>query len=92
MTLHTNQVGMNRTGIQMSPIDSKAMQDVDPSMISDEPGDESALADLRNDYIANADTLGSVPLPGTVNGALTMGFSILKGRSPQKGDVCRLVD
>jgi hypothetical protein len=83
MTIHTDQVGMNRTGIQMSPIDSKAMQDVDPSMISDEPGDESALADLRNDYIANADTLGSVPLPGTVNGALTMGFSILKGGSPQ---------
>lgn len=83
MTLHTDQVGMNRTGIQMSPIDSKAMQDVDPSMISDEPGDESALADLRNDYIANADTLGSVPLPGTVNGALNMGFAILKGGSPQ---------
>ncbi|MES2325263.1 MAG: ferritin-like domain-containing protein [Pseudomonadota bacterium] len=83
MTLHTDQIGMNRTGIQMSPIDSKAMQNVDPSMTSEEPGDESALADLRNAYITDADTLGSVPLPGTVSGVLNMGFAILKGGSPQ---------
>jgi rubrerythrin len=82
MALHTEHIGMNRTGIQMSPIDSKAMQNVDPSMIGADGGDESALADIRNDYIANADALGSVPLPGTVTGAMNMGFQMLKGDSP----------
>ena len=83
MTLQTEHVGMNRTGIQMSPIDSKLMQDVDPSLTPVELGDESALAELRNDYIANADALGSVPLPGTFTGAVSMGVQFLKGDSPQ---------
>ena len=82
MALQTEHVGMNRTGIQMSPIDSKAMQNVDPSMIGADVGDESALADIRNDYIANADALGSVPLPATITGAMNMGFQMLKGDSP----------
>ena len=83
MALQTNPIGMNRTGIQMSPVDSKAMQEVDPDLVgADDGGDESALADIRNDYIINADTLGSVPLPGTVAGALQVGVGLLKGDSP----------
>lgn len=74
---------MNRTGIQMSPIDSKAMQDVEPGMMADDGGDESALADMRNRYIADADALGSIPLPGTLSGAVSMGVQALKGDSPQ---------
>lgn len=83
MALQTVNIGMNRTGIQMSPIDSKAMQDVDPAMQGNDHGDESALADIRNDYIANADALGSVPLPGTLSGALAQGIRMLRGDSPQ---------
>jgi hypothetical protein len=79
----TEQVGMNRTGIQMSPIDSAAMQEVDPALAAGDLGDESALAELRNAYILDADTLGSVPLPGTIAGAVNMGVSLLKGDSPQ---------
>lgn len=74
---------MNRTGIQMSAIDSKAMQDVDPAMTGGDGGDESALADMRNDYIANADSLGSIPLPGNITGAVSMTIQALKGDSPQ---------
>ena len=83
MTLHSGHVGMNRTGIQMSPIDSKAMQEIDPSMTGADGGDDSALAEMRNDYIANADSLGSIPLPGTVTGAVSMTLQALKGDSPQ---------
>lgn len=83
MTLHSSHLGMNRTGIQMSPIDSKAMQEVDPAMAGGDSGDESALAEVRNDYIANADTLGSIPLPGSLKGALSMTMRALKGDSPQ---------
>lgn len=82
MTLHTEHVGMNRTGIQMSPIDSKLMQDVDPSMQSDDGGDESALADMRTEYIINADTLGSVPIPATLTGVVTTTMKMLSGESP----------
>ncbi len=82
MTLQTEQVGMNRTGIQMSPIDSKAMQDMVPATATSDATDDAALAELRGDYITNADSLGSVPLPGTFTGAVTMGLGMLKGDSP----------
>jgi ferritin-like protein len=82
MSLPTQHIGLNRTGIQMSPIDSKAMQEVDAAMVGAEGGDESALADMRNAYIANADALGSVPLPGTLSGVLKMGMGLLQGDSP----------
>lgn len=74
---------MNRTGIQMSPHDSKAMQEVGPAAMPDDGVGEIALAELRSDYISNADALGSVPLPGTLSGAVTAGMSMLKGESPQ---------
>ncbi|NHZ94701.1 ferritin Dps family protein [Massilia sp. CCM 8734] len=76
-------MGMNRTGIQMSPIDSKAMQELEPTVTSDDGVGDTALAELRSDYIANADALGSVPLPGTLSGAVNVGMSMLKGHSPQ---------
>lgn len=82
-TVQQEHMGMNRTGIQMSPIDSKAMQELEPSVTSDDGVGEIALAELRSDYIANADALGSVPLPGTLTGAVTVGMSLLKGDSPQ---------
>lgn len=77
-------MGMNRTGIQMSPFDTNAMQSNPPeSMKPATPGDESALADMRGNYISTADPVGSVPVPGTVRGALTTGVSLLTGDQPQ---------
>jgi hypothetical protein len=66
----------------MSPIDTKEMLNVDESERG-QAGDESALVDVRSSYIADADGLGSIPLPGTVTGAVTMGVQMLKGDSPQ---------
>lgn len=83
MTTHTEHIGMNRTGIQMSPIDSKAMTDVDPDLMEGNEGDNSPMAELRSPYILEADTLGSVPLPGTVTGMVSIGAQMLKGESPQ---------
>jgi rubrerythrin len=79
MAHQTEHVGMNRTGIAMSPIDSKAML----ADVAGEPGDETAGVDLRSAYIADSDGLGSIPLPATVTGAITMGVHLLKGESPQ---------
>ena len=82
MAQQAEHVGMNRTGVQMSPIDTKAMLEDDGS-VRGAPGDESALVDARSPYIADSDGLGSIPLPGTVTGAVTMGVHMLKGDSPQ---------
>jgi hypothetical protein len=75
-------MGMNRTGVQMSPIDTKAMLKDDGS-IRGEEGDESALVDMRSSYIADSEGVGSIPLPGTVSGAVSMGVQMLRGDSPQ---------
>lgn len=78
------QTGMNRTGLQMSPFDAGAMQSPVPtSMTPATPGDDTALAEMRSTYIANAEPLGSVPIPGTIRGAITTGVSALTGNHPQ---------
>ena len=82
MAQQTEHVGMNRTGIQMSPIDTKAMLDTSGAQRG-EGGDESALVEMRSDYIANSDGIGSIPMPGTLTGAVAMGVNMLKGDSPQ---------
>ena len=82
MTVHTEHIGTNRTGIHISPVDSKAMQEFDPPLASRSAGN-SAPASIRNDDIANADTPGSAPLPGPVTVAFSMGINALKGDSPQ---------
>lgn len=77
-------VGMNRTGVQMSPFGTSAMQSGMPtSMTPATPGDDSALAEVRSRYIAEADPVGSVPVPGTIKGALTTGVYMLTGDQPQ---------
>lgn len=73
-------MGMNRTGIQMSPVDARAMQEIAPDV--PELEGEAALATVRSAYIAEADALGSVPLPGTLRGAVSTGSTLLKGESP----------
>lgn len=82
MAAPTEHLGMNRTGIQMSPLATKAMLDVGETECG-EGGGESALAGLRGAYIADAGGVGSIPLPATVCGAVTMGVHMLSGDSPQ---------
>jgi rubrerythrin len=76
-------LGMNRTGIQMSPFDATEMQQGMPPMVPGTPGDDSALAELRSEYFEAADVVGSVPIPGTIRGVVTTGLSMLTGKSPQ---------
>lgn len=76
-------MGMNKTGMQMSPLDSSTMQSPPPSTISATPGDESAVADMRGIYANDAESVGSVPMPGTMTGVVSTGMSMLAGNSPQ---------
>jgi rubrerythrin len=74
MAQQTEHLGMNRTGVQMSPIDTAAMQGSDNAPIRGAPGDERALLDAREAVIIAAGDIGSMPVPGT---------SPLKGDRPQ---------
>src|SRR5689334_18738306 len=75
-----NPIGMNRTGLQMSPQDSQRLLETADNML---PADPQALAVIRKRYIDEADPLGSVPLPGTVKGALVTGAKLITGQHPQ---------
>ena len=79
--MEKEHMGMNRTGIHMSPADARKMQDMVPD-VAELPAD-AALASARGPYIAEADALGSVPLPGTLRGAVSTGATLLKGERPQ---------
>jgi len=82
-------LGHNRTGMQMSPQHAKEMLEgaqlteaAAPSESADIP-DGEALSAMRQEYIASADPLGSVPAPATVKGAAKSGAKMLTGRRPQ---------
>ena len=83
MAQQTEHLGLNRTGVQMSPIDTAAMQDSDNAPIRGAPGDERALLDAREAVIMGAGDIGSMPMPGTVAGAVSLGLHMLKGDRPQ---------
>lgn len=76
------QIGMNRTGIQMSPKDSKRMLEANEQAVIP-GGDESGVMEMRLDYISEAEPVGTVPMPGTAKGAVKTGAKKLTGRSPE---------
>ncbi|KQW43272.1 MULTISPECIES: ferritin-like domain-containing protein [unclassified Roseateles] len=89
-------LGHNRTGIQMSPMDTAAMRhgadeiadaieptDVDAELLSADVRGDLADAQLRESYASEADGLGSVPMPATLTGVAKSGVDMLTGKRPQ---------
>jgi hypothetical protein len=83
MAQQHEHVGMNRTGIQMSPLETGRMLDDDDILTRGTPGDDSAALQLREAYIADSGGIGSIPAPGTVTGMVSMGVDMLTGDKPQ---------
>jgi ferritin-like protein len=77
------QLGRNRTGIDASPMKRGEMLEGSERMMPATEGSEEAAAQVRSDYIREADPIGSVPLPGTAKGALESGTQMLTGNRPQ---------
>jgi hypothetical protein len=76
-------LGMNRTGIQMSPFDTKEMENalnIDTEQMAS--GNASGMAQMRSVYINEADDIGSVPMPGNMKGMLKTGVSKMTGNEP----------
>lgn len=75
-------MGMNRTGIDMSPIHSKKMMHVDEGI--PQTTDGSSTVDMIEDYfLEEADPLGSVPLPGTIKGVAKASLKMASGHHPE---------
>jgi hypothetical protein len=85
------ELGTNRTGTQMSPRHFRAMQEGVEAMTAaieggggniavaaGEPA-QLAIANMRADYLHEAEPLGSVPVPGTLKGAARSGVDMLTG-------------
>jgi bacterioferritin (cytochrome b1) len=83
------QLGRNRTGMQMSPLHSELLlqgaEDTEP--LSDPAAalqPESTLAaELRREYVNDAEALGSMPPPATLKGAMKSGAGALANRRMQ---------
>lgn len=78
-------LGMNKTGAQMSPMATKSMQSYadENSPFIEDPMEEQAISSVRSEYAHEADKVGSVPLPGTLTGAVSTGLSKLAGKNPE---------
>jgi hypothetical protein len=77
----SGDVGLNKTGIATSPIDSKdIIQEAERAKFSS-PGDESGILAMRAVYSKESGTqgLGTVPVPATLKGMAKTGMELLKG-------------
>lgn len=75
-------LGMNRTGIDMSPIHSKKMMQVDDDIPLTTDGN-TTTANIEDYFLENAEPLGSVPLPGTVKGVAKASLKMASGHHPE---------
>ncbi len=79
----TTVLGKNRTGIDMSPIDAKEMIAFTKVTPPSSKGDEQAIAEMRGQYIREAEPIGSVPPPGTLKGVASTVLEKLTGKNPE---------
>lgn len=75
-------IGMNRTGIKASPIDSKkTIEGAQQSKLVD-PQDGLRLSEERLEWSNEAEPVGTMPPPGSVKGLLKTAMEKLKGKEP----------
>lgn len=83
-SIDATRLGANRTGMQMSPAHAKEMMDnTELEAAQAETLDGQAIAEMRADYVREADPIGSVPAPGTMKGMMKSGAKMMKGNRPQ---------
>lgn len=76
---NATEMGKNRTGIDMSPVDNEVLIDAALQTVPSMDGDESAIDETRAEYLSRGASIGSVPPPGTVKGAATAVLDMAKG-------------
>ncbi len=76
------ELGMNRTGLGMSPVDSKTMIDAAAKTQPSSPADGEKILGMRVEYGKQADPIGTVPPPPTMKGVAKAALDRLKGTHP----------
>lgn len=76
-------IGANRTGAASAPDRAKAMADAVRLYSPPTEIDTSASASERGDYIAEAETIGSIPPPASLKGAVKSKVDKLMGEQPE---------
>src|SRR4051812_7551585 len=74
------KIGANRTGMAVSPAMMPRMQELTEMTMPTSEGDDESLGEIRLDYIAQADPVGSVPPPLTAKGLLKSGMKAVQGK------------
>lgn len=74
--------GMNRTGMDMSPMDSQEVVVGATIMPPSSVGDDSAIANVMAHYARREERVGTMPPPGTLKGAVKAALHALKGDAP----------
>ncbi len=77
------EMGKNRTGIDMSPMHSERMISGAEELTVDSDERVPSIAALQRQYIEEADPVGSVPVPGTLRGALKTAGKKATGKNPE---------
>jgi hypothetical protein len=80
--MESTSLGMNRTGAAMSADGTRAMLDASAELTPMETIDVGLMKASRMQYIAEADTVGSIPPPTSVKGVVKSGVAKLKGGNP----------
>lgn len=78
----SSELGTNKTGVDMSPILTKEMThagDLAPATV----GGSQEFMEIKQYFLETADPLGSVPLPGTVKGAVKSVMKMATGKHPE---------
>ena len=79
----STQMGVNRTGVDASPILSKEMAKGSEKYTPASAPNGDAMDDIERQYIEESESIGSVPVPGTISGALKAAMKKMTGRNPE---------
>ena len=79
----STQMGMNRTGMDSSPIHGKAMASGARQYSPQARDGNGRIAALESSYFKAGHPVGSVPMPGTLKGAAKSMMEKLGGRNPE---------
>jgi rubrerythrin len=73
--------GKNRTGIALSPIDSKELIEAALNTTPSMAGDDETASAMRLDYASENEPVGTMPAPASVKGAIGAVVKAVKGES-----------
>lgn len=85
------KIGMNKTGVAVSPMDAAALAKDVEALTRPSPGTAKEVAMNRIREMEESDPLGSIPPPAGVKGMVNTGMQFLKGNDP-KGLIDKLAE